>query len=644
MNILVLDTSRLYYRMMTQLLEDKQDIHLTHRSNTVEAIEQVSTNKYSLICTALHLGNTTGIDFADEVQRKLKSICTPIILLTPEHSSEFEQPYAKSNISASFNNNELDSLVNFILRLQVKQSKFYGRVLYVEDLKSQRLLISAIFESRGLEVDAFETAEGALESFHRQNYDIVVTDLFLTGQLSGLDLIRRIRGSSTDKGNVPILALTGYDDISRRKQLFNIGVSDYVPKPVNEEELVARVKNLVSSKQSMYELERKRKHIKGLNDKLQNNQQQLEAIIDHLPEIFYTKSAQGTIIRVNKQFKKSLNLGSEQIINQLIEDILPPACAELSDDADKKVLKDKKPITYEENLPHRDGSDHQYLTTKVPLFDDEEKCNIILCLSHDITRSKRLQAELLLAKNRAEKGNQARSEFLSNISYEILNPMNAVIGMLQLAQETNLDVRQQNYLYKAKSSAQKLLHMLNDLIEYSKIESGKLEFVTVKFNLIEVLHQISDSVEREALQKNIDIRIKLENPIPRTVFGDQYRITQILYQLISNAIKFSHTDSAVYLSSKLLQESKDTVLLQFTVQDNGIGISKSKMETLFSRFENTDTTNTKQRGGIGLGLAIAYELTQLLEGRIWAESEEGKGSSFHLAVPLRKNRESEHGD
>jgi two-component system, sensor histidine kinase and response regulator len=299
-----------------------------------------------------------------------------------------------------------------------------------------------------------------------------------------------------------------------------------------------------------------------------------------------------------------------------------------------KVMQEKGRAAVEFRIIRPDGSIRHLSAAEGVVLDEQGNVSRIIGVNIDVTSRKEAEAELQRAKEEAEAADRAKSEFLANMSHEIRTPMNGIMGMTELVLDTELDSEQREYLNLAKTSADSLLTLINDILDYSKIEAGKLDIEAIAFNLGDCLGEAMKTLSLRAHQKGLELAFEIEPNVPDALLGDPGRLRQIVLNLVGNAIKFTEQGEVV-LSVQLLAPIRDELQLRFTVADTGIGISADKQTAIFEAFNQADGSMTRKYGGTGLGLTISSRLVALMGGRIWVESEIGAGSRFHFTANFK---------
>jgi len=252
-------------------------------------------------------------------------------------------------------------------------------------------------------------------------------------------------------------------------------------------------------------------------------------------------------------------------------------------------------------------------------------------------RLQRRSVQLEEAKARAEAANSAKSEFLATMSHEVRTPMNAIIGMTELALHTDLTLEQQRYLETVRTSADSMIQVLNDILDFSKIEAGKLDLHPVPFRLREALSQNLAALGVRASEKNLELACQVGREVPDWIIGDPNRLGQVVTNLVGNAIKFTH-EGEVFVRVKVIESpaESNSITLRFTVADTGIGIAPEKQQMIFESFVQADGSTTRKYGGTGLGLSISSRLARMMNGQIWVESDSGRGSTFYFTAQFEK--------
>jgi signal transduction histidine kinase/CheY-like chemotaxis protein len=300
-------------------------------------------------------------------------------------------------------------------------------------------------------------------------------------------------------------------------------------------------------------------------------------------------------------------------------------------------LRDQNEIKHRSILQLKEAIKSLDPSSELKISDsDDDLIHIISFLQDRIEKAKRLELELIHSKDVAEKAAMAKSQFLSIMSHEIRTPMNAVIGFTHLLIHQDPKPEQMEFLNFLKFSAENLLVLINDILDFNKIEAGKIEFESVDFSVKELVSNIRLALLQKANEKDLKIKLMLDQDLPNAVLGDPVRLGQILTNLISNAVKFTATGK-VTITASLAKSGNDYSTIDFEVNDTGIGIMPDKQEYIFDSFSQASSDTTRKYGGSGLGLTITKRLLQLLGSDIHVESEIGKGSRFYFSLTFKNS-------
>jgi PAS domain S-box-containing protein len=376
---------------------------------------------------------------------------------------------------------------------------------------------------------------------------------------------------------------------------------------------------------------------------LKRTTSRLSALIENLQAGILVEDEEGRIVLINRPLCRMFGIQAppESLLGQ---DCAPTATAMKSQFADAdafperigEILAARRTVVGEE-LQLADGRvlERDFVPIRVAGADYGH-----LWQYRDITPRKQAEESMRHARDVAENANRMKSEFLANMSHEIRTPMNGVIGMTELALDTDLDPEQREYLNLVKSSAQHLLGIINDILDFSKIEAGKLTISPEPFALRAMLEETLRGMEVRAGEKGLSLTLEMADGLPNLVVSDPGRIRQVLVNLLGNAIKFTEAGGVSLTVDRIGCDQPDC--LHLCVSDTGIGIAREKLGSIFDAFTQADGSITRKYGGTGLGLTISSKLVGLIGGRIWVESEEGRGTRFHFLLPYTPLESSEN--
>jgi len=376
---------------------------------------------------------------------------------------------------------------------------------------------------------------------------------------------------------------------------------------------------------------KKDKEKREMEQTLKKLQQFQEKILSSLAEGVVVENAEGIFTYANPSFEKMLGYSEGELIGKHWSITIPeeelPTVTRKSEARKSRTLE-----KYETLMKTKDGKKIPVLVHARSLFEKKNFAGVVSAVT-DISNLKKIQEELQASREEALAASKAKSEFLANMSHEIRTPMNGVIGMIELALQTELTEEQRQFLMSARASAESLLTVLNDILDFSKIEARMIELVPGEFNLQNSITEIVATLALTAHKKGLELLCHVPPTLPETVVGDLNRLRQIIINLVSNAIKFTEKGE---VAVDVFEESKadKEITLHFTVRDTGIGIPSDKLHSIFQPFVQADASLNRKYGGTGLGLAITSQLVELMGGRIWVESEVGRGSIFHFTVKL----------
>ncbi|MBF0193464.1 MAG: response regulator [Magnetococcales bacterium] len=486
--------------------------------------------------------------------------------------------------------------------------------------------------------------EDALKIAETQYPDLILLDIMMPG-MGGHEVCQRLKANQT-LCNIPIFFVTAMTDIAEETAGLEMGADDYLSKPINPSLVKVRVRNRLKIKKA-------EKLIIQAYEYLKHSEARTRAILENALDAIITIEQDGKILEFNPAAEELFGFTADKVINKNLSTLINQyklLDAIIEDIASQAKQKHRTPnVKRRIKLPGK-RADGNIVNLEIGLTAILQKGQLTYtCFIKDITDYKQLLSSLRETLAVAESSNQAKSEFLANMSHEIRSPMNAIMGMTELVLATELNENQQENLEIVQSSANNLMTLINDILDFSKADAGQLYLEKIPFDLRGMLENNCDNLAVLAHKKELELYFDVADNIPPLV-GDHLRLSQIITNLVNNAFKFTNEGEVSILVKKNDQVKcrKDHICLHFTITDTGIGIPADRLTTIFEQFTQVDASTTRKYGGTGLGLTISKRLVELMDGDIWAESQEGIGSVFHFTakfgigsrsktIPLKKS-------
>ncbi len=427
-------------------------------------------------------------------------------------------------------------------------------------------------------------------------------------------------------------------DLGRRAYSFNVypileeGYSSVYGRDITAERNAER--SLRRAKEELEERVRERtSDLENRTEELRASESRTKAVVENCPSAIYLKDTDSRIKLVNSRYKEIFEVDADVVIGKSSDEWLPRQLADKILAADREVIRTGKSQEFEYEHCSPSGSCRYLLSTKFPVVDETGRVMAIGGFVTDITSQKRAMEATEAAKLSAESANDAKSQFLANMSHEIRTPMNGVLGMARLVLDTDLQEEQRDFVDTIVECGESLLTIINDILDYSKLDSGKLSLELENFDPRDAVNGVMQLMGQQIEEKNLDWRLSYADNVPYQVVGDPGRIRQVLINLVGNAIKFTEEGSiTIEITAPELDDT--AALLRIAVSDTGVGIREIELTHLFERFSQADTSSTRRFGGTGLGLSISRQLVELMGGEISVESTVGRGSTFAFTTRL----------
>ena len=494
------------------------------------------------------------------------------------------------------------------------------KCLLVDDLEENLIAMRALLQHEAVDLHSARSGVDALELMLDHEFALALIDVQMPG-MDGFELAELMRGSERTRA-IPIIFVTaGASDRERVFKGYEAGAVDFIFKPVEPRILQSKLRVFL-------ELHRQKLKLRETEEQFRSTFESAQVGISHL-------TLEGRWIRLNHKFCEMLGRSEPELVGHHSSGVAHPEDLESETKLIDQLVRGEIPsYSIEKRYLRKDGSVVWGLVTTTLIKHDNGVPGYLVASAQDITELKNTAAELLKAKEEADAANVLKSEFLANMSHEIRTPMTAILGFAELLLGERLaENTRRDFVQRIRSNGDHLLHLIDDILDISKFESGRVPTEIIKFPVVEMVSEALKSLRPITEKKGVQLGLRFETPVPQLIFSDPHRIRQILMNLLGNAIKFTskgRVEVVVAFNEKPIRQESELVV---KVVDTGIGIEPQKVENLFKPFQQADSSVTRKFGGTGLGLALSRRIAEVLGGELKLEATKpGEGSTFAFTV------------
>jgi two-component system, sensor histidine kinase and response regulator len=671
-HILLVENSPTDAQIATTILQ-QDDFDVTVAATFADGLSAVVEGQFDLILTNLVLPDGSGIDLCRKV-REERGIRTPVVVCTPRGNPVDVLQGLSAGVADYFSTQlpaeELTTRIRSVLSAETDASQIPDPELSVRFLEkeygisaSREQLLNALVstledlartgEQHEAELERRRQAEQKLrdsEALYESLVENLPLNLFRKNLRGSVTFANRKYCEARDATLEEMIGITDYD-------LFPAELAD---KYTADDRAVMDSRKVFETTESHLDPEGNKTYVHVLKSPVYDAEGNvigiqgifwdvtdrhlvaeayeqerflLTSLLDSIPDNIFFKDREGNYLRVNKAMATRLGLESpEEAVGKFAASFFEntPHADAVREGHQRVVDTGQSLVAAEDLVEWPDGSRNWVSITRMPIRNPDGEIAGSFGISYDITNRKLAEETLRQARDAAEAASEAKSNFLANMSHEIRTPMNAIIGMTELVIDTPLTQTQREYLTMVQESGESLLGVINDVLDFSKIEAGRLELDPRPFALRDLLGDTLKSLSVRAHRDEIELACHVDPSVPDLLTGDSGRLRQILVNLVGNSLKFTESGEVLLDVQQESDPSSAPIRLHFRVQDTGIGIPSGKLKMIFEAFEQADNSMTRRYEGTGLGLAISSRLVELMNGRIWVESELQRGSTFHF--------------
>ena len=632
------DARRLLLRALTRGGFER----ITEAADGREAVEALTTGFFDLIVTDVHMPHLDGWRLSRMVRSGVfqSRADVPIVVVSATFGERIAhataREYGVNRFLALDEARNLDEVVRTLLRERgVELSK--PRLLVIEDRPDTQRLVDRILNKR-FEVEIRGDGPSGLDAWRLGRHDLVLLDVMLP-KMSGYQVLREIL---RERPTQAVVMMTAFGSMERSQELMLEGAADFIAKPFEAEQLRRVCEIAVRREDYMVSNEQFAERLRALQESEEAHRKVARAhqnLLDHLGTVVFELDGDGQLRFLNAAWRGLSGYSVEESLGRRLEEWL----ADDRRDALRGALHrlEREPVNVQLELPlvtaGGDEGEERWCEFSMDAVELDNGARGVSGRIVDVSERRRTQLALRRAKEGAESASRAKSAFLATMSHEIRTPMNAILGMAELLGDTGLDDEQREFLRILRNAGGNLLDLLDDLLDVSRVESGRLVLAHDPFDVAALVREAVEVLTPDAQSKGLALRVDVDAGFSPWRLGDHKRLRQVLLNLVGNAIKFTASGwVSVHLSPGEGAEE-----LRFEVEDTGIGLPDHLGERIFDSFTQGDSSITREYGGSGLGLSICKRLVELMEGAIRAEDGGEGGARFIVTLPLRSAEEGE---